>query len=72
MRETVTISLSRDTKKELDAWAKKEHMSRSDLIKDALRKYFAIRKFRAIREQTLPKARAHGILSEEDILRSIS
>lgn len=72
MRETMTISLPAEMKKKLDLWAKQEHLKRSDLVQEAIRRFLAIRRFEKIREKTVPRARAHGIFTDEDVFRDIS
>ncbi len=48
MRETVTISISKNLKEKLDRQVKKEHLNRSDIVRDALRKYFAVIEFKEL------------------------
>ena len=45
MRESVTISLPAWLKKKLDQVVKKEHMNRSDVVREALRQYFTLQDF---------------------------
>jgi len=72
MRESVTISLSKDIKKKLDSVAIEEGANRSDIVKEALRQYFAVAEFQKIRMSMLPKAEAAGIFDEEDIYKTVS
>ena len=72
MRESVTISLSKDIKKKLDSMAKEERANRRDIVKEALRQYFAVVEFQKIRKNMLPKAEAAGIFDEEDVYKTVS
>jgi len=72
MRESVTISLSKDIKKKLDSMAREERANRSDIVKKALSQYFAVVEFQKIRKSMLPKAEAAGIFNEEDIYKTVS
>jgi metal-responsive CopG/Arc/MetJ family transcriptional regulator len=72
MRESISISLPQDLKDELDRFTRTEGVSRSDLVREALREYLFTRKFRALRRQLMPYAEAQGIFTDEDVFREIS
>lgn len=72
MRESVTVSLPAWLKKKLDRAAKKEHVSRSDIVREALRQYFALQDFRRIRSKAVPEAEARGIFTDEDVFKEVS
>ena len=72
MREAVTISLSKELKDRLDRLADSENTNRSDIVKEALKRYFAVNEFQKIRAQMIPKAEAKGIFSDEDVYKIIS
>lgn len=72
MRESVTISLPANLKKKLDQATKRGHANRSDIVRDALRQYFALQDFRAIREKAIAEAEARGIFTDEDVFKEIS
>ncbi len=72
MRETVTISLPKNIKEELDQMVKKEHLNRSDVVRDALRKYFALTAFRELRQQMIPQAEKAGVFTDEDVFEKVS
>ena len=44
----------------------------SDLVRESIRRYVAIERFRALRKRTLPFAEAQGLLTDEDVFRAIS
>lgn len=72
MRQTISISLPDTLKKKLDQAAKKEHASRSDIVREALREHFAVQEFRRLRGLMLSEAEKKGIYSDEDVFRLIS
>lgn len=72
MREAVTISLSKELKERLDKLADSEKVSRSDIVKEALKRYLAVNEFQRIRKQMIPKAEAMGIFSDEDVYKIVS
>ena len=41
MRETIKIILPKSIKQKLDKMTEKEHLNRSDIVREALRQYFA-------------------------------
>jgi len=72
MREAVTISLSKEIKEKLDKIVDREKTNRSDIVKEALRRYFAVSEFQRIRRQMIPRAEANGMFDEEDVYRIVS
>ena len=72
MRQTVAVSLPADLASELDALAKREGASRSEIVRDALRRYLAVREFRRLRAATIPFAEVQGIFTDEDVFRLTS
>ncbi|MHB1586924.1 MAG: CopG family ribbon-helix-helix protein [Acidiferrobacteraceae bacterium] len=72
MRETITISLPEDIKTELDKIVRNEGISRSDVVRESLRDYLFIRRFRLLRTRMLAKAQSQGIFTDEDVFKRIS
>lgn len=72
MRRTVTVSLPEDLGDKLDAFSEQEGASRSEVVREALRRYFAVREFRRIRRSLLAEAEAKGLLTDEDVFRQTS
>jgi CopG family transcriptional regulator/antitoxin EndoAI len=72
MRETITISLPESIKKKLDSIVKAEHTNRSDVVREALRQYFAVREFRRLRGLMSAEAEKKGIYTDEDVFRLVS
>ncbi|MBI5559931.1 MAG: ribbon-helix-helix protein, CopG family [Deltaproteobacteria bacterium] len=72
MRETITISLPSELKKKLAEATRSEHTNRSDIVREALRQYFAREEFRRLRRIMVPEAERRGIFTDEDVFRKIS
>ncbi len=72
MKSTVTIRLPQKLQEELDIMAKAEKMSKSEIIRDAIARYLAVKKFQQLRKKVLPFAEAAGLLTDEDIFKAIS
>jgi metal-responsive CopG/Arc/MetJ family transcriptional regulator len=70
MRQTVAVSLPSELTERLDAVAAEEGTSRSEIVRDALRRYLALRQFQRVRESVVPFAEAAGLLTDDDVLGS--
>ena len=70
MRESISISLPKDLKAELDDAVRVEGVSRSDVVREAVREYLFIRRFRALRQELIPYAEAAGVFTDEDVFRA--
>ena len=72
MRETVTISLPRAIRRELDRIAKEEGISRSDVLRQSLEDFLFVRRFRQLRQRMMAVAQAQGIFTDEDVFTRVS
>jgi predicted transcriptional regulator len=72
MNQTLTIRIPDDLRKGLMELSKNENKPLSDIVRESLKRYLAIHRFRQMRNMTLPFAEAQGILSDEDVFRMIS
>ena len=72
MREFVSISLPEDVKAALDEAVAEEGTSRSDLVREALRDYLFVRRFRRLREELVPYGEANGAFTDEDVFKRVS
>lgn len=68
----LTVRLPSAVKKELASLAKMEGAGVSDLVRESLEPYLAVKRFRSLRRKILPFAEAQGILTDEDIFKAIS
>ena len=72
MRKVLTISVDEELMSKLDDFAGRHQISRSELIKRALRKYLYLQEFRRLRSELIPYAERKGYFSDEDIFRDFS
>jgi predicted transcriptional regulator len=72
MNQTLTIRIPDDLRKGLQELSKNENKPLSDIVRESLKRYLAIHRFRQLRNTTLPFAEAQGILDDEDVFRMIS
>jgi len=72
MKGTITIRLPETLERELEMVVKAEKTSRSDIVRDAVARYLAVRRFRQLRKKVLPFAEAQGLLTDEDIFKTLS
>lgn len=72
MKQTLTVRLPDDLRKELQQISDSEAKPVSDLVRESIQRYVAIYNFRKLRNTVLPFAEAQGILTDEDVFRSIS
>jgi metal-responsive CopG/Arc/MetJ family transcriptional regulator len=72
MKDTINISLPGVLKRKLDKLTKQEQLNRSDVVRDALREYFARREFQRLRSALLLEAEKRGIYADEDVFRQVS
>ena len=72
MRATITISVPEEIKAELDKVVRDEGISRSEIVRESLRDYLFMRRFRQLRAKMLAKAQAQGIFTDEDVFKRVS
>jgi predicted transcriptional regulator len=72
MLATLTIKLPTKMKSELNQIAKKTHLRKSDIVRDAVGRSIARLQFQSIREQLIPEAQSKGIYTDEDIFKLVS
>ncbi len=68
----VTIRMDTDLKRQLNKLCKQTGRTQSELVRDALKRQFAIIRFRQIRSKVLPLAEARGYITDEDVFRDVS
>ncbi len=72
MRNAITIRLDPALEKLLDRLCRLTGQSRSDLVREALRRHLNLLRFEQLRRQVLPFAEARGYLTDEDVVRNVS
>ena len=70
--DTLTIRLPDDLKADLQRISATESRPVSDLVRESLRRYVAVAKFRSLRRRVLPFAEAQGLVTDEDVFEALS
>ena len=68
----ITIRIEPDLQKLLDKVCKQSGRTRSDIVRDALKRQLSIIRFEQLRRQVLPFAEARGYLTDEDVNKAVS
>ena len=71
MDKIITIRIPEELDKDLLMISKEEDKPISRLVRESLRRYIKIYRFRKLREKVLPFAEAQGLLTDEDIFKII-
>ena len=68
----VTIRLDDELHQILDELWERASRSRSEMVRDLLRRQFSLMRFDRLRKQSLLVAEWHGYLTENDVLRDLT
>ena len=68
----VTIRLDPELQRLLDEVCKQSGRTRSDILREALRRHLSIHRFEQLRRQVLPFAEARDYLTDEDVNSIVS
>jgi predicted transcriptional regulator len=69
---TLTIRLPEDLRDDLQKLSEEQSKPVSDIVRESIRRYVAVEKFRSLRKKVLPFAEAQGFLTDEDVFKAIS
>jgi len=72
MKAAFTIRLDAPLQRQLDRVARQLGVTRSAVVRDALRRQLALLRFERSRRQLMPLAEAAGLLTDEDVFRIVS
>lgn len=72
MKNAVTIRLDEDLERRLDQVCERSGRTRSEIVREALRRQLALMQFDQLRERVMPFAEAQGYLTDEDVFRAVS
>ena len=72
MSKMMSIRIPEDLRKELQDISRNESRPVSELVRESLKKYIAVYRFRKLRETVLPFAESQGILTDEDVFKLVS
>ncbi|HET9768897.1 MAG TPA: ribbon-helix-helix protein, CopG family [Thermoanaerobaculia bacterium] len=69
---TLTVRIDDSLEEKLNELARELGRSRSDIVRDLLRRHLAVEAIEQIRREVMPYAEAAGYLTDEDVFRDIS
>ena len=69
---TLTVRLPEGMRNELNQLSREQNKAVSDIVRESLRRYIAVEKFRSMRGKILAFAEAQGLLTDEDIFKALS
>ena len=69
---TLTVRLPNALRSELQGISQEQRKPVSDLVRESIRRYVALERFRALRKRVLPFAEAQGFVVDEDIFKAVS
>ena len=72
MSTPVTIDLDEDLDRRLEEAAHDTGKSRTEIVREALRRQLALMRFERARQRVMPFAEAEGYLTDEDVFRAVS
>ena len=67
MKEVITIRLGAELQVELDDLCEQLGRTRSEVVRDALRRQLSLMRFERTRRRIIPFAEARGYLTDEDV-----
>ncbi len=68
----ITIRLDPELEKLLDRVCSESGRSRSEVVRDALRRHLTLQLFEGARREIIPYAEAQGIFTDEDVFKIVS
>jgi predicted transcriptional regulator len=71
MNRPMTIRFPDDLRKVLNQISREESLPISDLVRESVRRYAAVYRFRQLRKRALPFAEAQGLLTDDDVFESL-
>jgi predicted transcriptional regulator len=72
MGRTVTVRLDEELERALSLVMARTGRTRSEVVRDALRRQLTLQEFRELRAQLLPYAEARDLLTDEDVFGLVS
>ena len=68
---TLTLRVPPDLDKALERQSAALGVSKSDLAREALRRYLRVAEFRALRAKLVARAQADGVHTDEDVFKAL-
>jgi len=67
----ITLRVPDDLDRALQKQSEAAGVSKSDLVREAVKRYLAVAEFRSLRARLVPQAQAQGIHTDEDVFRHL-
>jgi predicted transcriptional regulator len=68
----LTVRLDADLERRLEQAARQSGQTRSDFVREALRRQLTLSQFEELRRRIMPFAESQGYLTDDDIFRDVS
>lgn len=72
MRTVLSVHLPEDLYKKLDSFARETGRNKSDVVRESINLYLWEKRFEKAKSRLRPLAKKAGIITEEDVFKSIS
>lgn len=72
MKNAITIRIDEELERRIDDIVRRTGRSRSDIVREALRRQLSVLSFDRVRERIAPFAEASGYLLDEDVFDEVS
>lgn len=69
---TLTLRIDDELEQQLEQLAQSRHSTKSQIVREVLKKHMALAKLRKMRGELIPYAEAAGYLTDEDVFRDVS
>ena len=71
MRKSLSISLPHELEEEIAKLGKAKSLTRSEIVKLALRQFLIQQRLSSLREKLIPHAQKRGLFTDEDVFRTL-
>jgi predicted transcriptional regulator len=72
MNTTLTIRIDKEIEHLLEQASKRSGRTKSELVRQAIKRQLSIESFQELRKQLLPYGEAQGWLTDEDVFKEVS
>lgn len=72
MKTAITVRLDHELEQLIEEIVQRSGRSRSEIVRDALRRQLSLAAFDSLRQRVMPFAEARGYLTDDDVFRDVS
>jgi hypothetical protein len=72
MRSVLSVCLPEKMDAELESLAREAGRNKSDIVKQSLGEFLWENRFRRMKRRLIPKAKAAGLVTDEDVFKAVS